>query len=94
MFVRLKESIIPLFQDIGINFVCEIEGKHHTIGYVVSELVEMHAAIDSGSILSVEFSWVHYITDWSRLGPGFFAGVNIGKRGKWSETAVQYSSTR
>ena len=76
------------------------EGEHHTIGYVVSELVEeVHSTIDSGSILSVDFAWVCYnITDWSRSGPVFFffffAGISIAKRGRWSDAAVQYSSTK
>lgn len=79
----------------ALAFVCRIEGEHHTIGYVVSELVEeVHSAIDSGSIMSVEFAWVRYITDWSRSGPGFFAGISIEKRGMWSDSAERYSSTR
>ena len=31
--------------------------------------------------MSVEFASVRYITDWSRSGPGFFAGIRIEKRG-------------
>ena len=66
-----------------LAFVCQIEGEHCTIGYVVSELVEeVHSANDSGGILSMEFAWVRYIIDWSRSGPGFFAGINIEKRGR------------
>ena len=79
----------------ALAFVCKIKEEHHTIGYVVSELVEeVHSAIDSGSIVSVEFAWVRYITDWSRSGPGFFAGVSIEKKGTWSNTAERYASTR
>ena len=74
---------------------CQIDGEHRTIGYVVGEVLEeVHTALDSGSVLSVEFAWVRYITDWSRSGPGFFAIISIEKRGRWSETAVRYSSTR
>ena len=64
--------------------VChKIEGERHTIGYVVSELVEeVHSAIDSGTILSVEFAWVRYITDWSRSGPGFFCWNKYRKKRK------------
>ena len=78
----------------ALAFVCCINGERHTIGYVVSQLVEVHSAIDSGSVTSVEFAWVRYITDWSRSGPGFFAGIGIEKRGRWSDTAERYASTR
>lgn len=45
----------------AIAFKCELDGKLHTIGYniIVSELLEeVHAALDSGSILCVELAWV------------------------------------
>lgn len=51
-------------------------------------------ALDSETAVSVEFAWVHYVTDWSKSCSGFFVGINIEKRGRWSETAVQYASTR
>ena len=79
----------------ALAFVCEIDEQWHTIGYVIRELIEeVHSAMNSGDILSVEFSWVRYITDWSRSGPGFFAGISIEKKGRWSDTAVRYASTR
>ena len=66
----------------ALAFVCQIRGKHHTIGYVVSELLdEVHGAISNGSIVSVKFSWIKYITDWTKSGPGFFAGIEIVKKG-------------
>ena len=38
----------------------------------MSELLEdVHDAINAGSIISVQFAWIRYITDWSRSGPGF-----------------------
>ena len=76
----------------GIGSFCCINGERRTIGYVVRQLVEeVHSAIDSRSIISVEFAWVRYIT-WS--GPGFYAGISIEKRGRSSETAERYSNTR
>ena len=69
----------------ALAFVCHIDGKQQIIGYVVSEVVEeVHSAIDAASIVSVKFAWVRYITDWTRSGPGFFAGVDIEKKGRWS----------
>ena len=79
----------------AVAFKCELDGKWYTIGYVVSELLEeVHAAIDSGSIVSAEFAWVRYITGWTRSGPGFFAGVAIEKKGQWSDNARRAASTR
>ena len=79
----------------AIAFKCEVDGKWQTIGYVVSELLEeVHAAINAGSILSVQFAWIRYITDWSRSGPGFFAGIAIERIGEWSSTAKRAASTR
>ena len=76
----------------ALAFVCTIEGKKHTIGYVVSELLdEVHTAYRAGNIVSVKISWVRYITDWTRSGPGFFAGVDIEKKGRWSSNAIAHS---
>ena len=79
----------------AIAFMCEVDGKWQTIGYVVSELLEeVHDAINTGSILSVQLAWIRYITDWSRSGPGFFAGIAIEKTGEWSSSAKRAASTR
>ena len=73
----------------AIAFMCEVDRKWQTIGYVVSELLdEVHAAIDAGDILSIQFAWIRYITDWSSSGPGFFAGIAIEKKGEWSFSAA------
>ena len=79
----------------ALAFVCEINGKSRTVGYVVSELLEeVHAAISDDIIISVKFSWIRYITDWTKSGPGFFAGVEIKKKGPWSPNAIKSASTR
>lgn len=93
---------VKLFHEItnprdarALAFVCQIGGKSHTIGYVVSELLEeVHAAISNNCIISVKFSWIRYVTDWSKSGPGFFAGVEIKKKGPWSLNAIKSASTR
>lgn len=79
----------------ALAFACQIEGIPYTIGYVVSELLEeVHTAINNNNIISVKFSWIRYITDWTKSGPGFYAGVEITKKGPWSQTATRSSSTR
>ena len=75
--------------------MCQLDNKPYTIGYIVSELLdEMHTAIQAGKIVSVKFSWVKYITDWTRCGPKFFAGVAIERIGPWSPQAIRSASTR
>lgn len=93
--VKLVHEASNPYDSRAIAFKCELGGKWYTIGYVVSELLEeVHAAIDSDSIVSVEFAWVRYITDWTRSGPGFFAGVAVEKKGQWSDNARRAASTR
>ena len=78
-----------------LAFVSHINGKDYTIGYVINELLEeVHKAIDDETILACDFSWVRYITDWTRSGPGFFAGIKITKKGKWSRHAVRLATTK
>ena len=72
-----------------------VNGKWHRIGYVVNEILnEVHNALNGGEIVQVEFSWVKYICDWTRSGPGFFAGVSVSKRGYWSHSVTRAASTR
>jgi len=79
----------------ALAFVCEIGGKTQRIGYIIRELLEgVHAARNAGAIVSTKFAWVRYITEWSRSGPGFFAAINIEKRGVWSANVVSLRSTK
>ena len=65
------------------------------MGYVVKEVLEdVHEAIDKEQKLSVKFNWIKYITDWTRSGPGYFAGIRISKNGDWGQKVKMYSSTR
>ena len=49
----------------ALAFVCELDGKENTIGYIVSELPdEVHDAYRAGDIVSVKLAWVRYITEW------------------------------
>lgn len=93
--VKLVHGPLNPHDSRAIAFKCEVDGQWQTIGYVVSELLEeVRAAINAGSILSVQFAWIRYITDWSRSSPGFFAGVEIAKQGEWSISAKRAASTR
>ena len=46
------------------------------------------------NIKNVIFALIHYIAEWKRSGPGFFAGVNISKSGKWPQSVVLASNTK
>ena len=42
------------------------------LAIIIKELLEtVHAAMDSKEITSVAFSWIKYITDRRRSGPGY-----------------------
>ena len=79
----------------AIAFVCLIDGKWEKIGYVVREaLSDVHAAIKKRKVLSVKYDWIKFITDWSRSGPGWFAGIAITRDGDWSREVMRCCSTR
>ena len=96
---NIPVSLVPEprnpFNSNAIAFTCMVNGKWHRIGYVVNEILnEVHNALNGGEIVQVEFSWVKYISDWTRSGPGFFAGVSVTKRGYWSHSVTRAASTR
>lgn len=65
--------------------------------FVKELLDEVHAALRNKhilNVLNVRFSWIKYITDWRRSGPGYFAGINISKNGDWDPIVTQFSSIR
>ena len=71
MSVRLNAEPTNPFDARAICFQCYHGSSWQTIGYVVREIVEdVHAAMDDGSITSVEFAWVKYKL-WKRA-PGFY----------------------
>ena len=79
----------------AIAFRAKISGKWHTIGYVVREaLPHVHMALRGNKITSVEFSWVKYMVQWTRSGPGYYAGINVTTKGKWPPEVVRSASTR
>ena len=65
------------------------------MGYIVNEILDyVHLAISRSEIVSVELSWIKYISDWTRSGPGIFAGIKVTKQGSWPHSVVKVASTR
>lgn len=76
----------------AICFKCKLHNDWMAIGYVVSELCEeVHSAFSSNSIVSVEFAWVKYKL-WKKA-PGYYAAINITRKGEWSKKIKNCSST-
>lgn len=93
--VKLQREPNNPYDPNAVAFLTLKDGKFLRIGYVVKEIShEVCNVLARGEILSVSFKWIKYITDWSRSGPGFFAGVNVTKKGKWSTAVMRASSTR
>lgn len=79
----------------AIYFSCKVDGKWSKIGYIVREaLDDVHAACAHRSILDIKVAWAKYLVSWTRSGPGFYAGVDITVRGRWSPVVRQCASTR
>ena len=79
----------------AIAFKCFIDDQWQVIGYVVKEaLDDVHSALGSNEIVNIQFAWARYLVTWTRSGPGYFAGINISKRGRWSTIVCQVASTR
>ena len=79
----------------AIVFKCKLEDKWEKIRYVVKDILdEVHSAINNNLVLEVKFQWVNYISDWTRSGPGYFAGIAVTKSGQWESNVVCFKSTR
>ena len=93
--VKIEPEPTNSYDSKAVSFMCMVEGSWQRIGYVVREtLDEVHEAIRQRNILWVKFAWVKYLLQWVRSGPGFYAGINIARRGEWSETCLKSASTR
>ena len=92
--VKMKPEPQNPFDAKAMAFVCFISGSWERIGYVVSECLDaVHSALLGNKIVSTEFNFVKYIVHWSRSGPGWYAGIEIAKRGRWPNEVVRSSST-
>ena len=59
------------------------------VGYVIRELTEeVHDALSKNEIVNVELQWIHYMFKGFASGPGFYAGIQVTRNGKWSTLAL------
>ena len=62
------------------------------MGYVVREaLTEVHSALVNDKIVEVKISWIKY-KSWKKS-PGFYAAIDITRRGEWSRLVYRARST-
>ena len=87
--VNFRLTLEPhnVFDSRAIAIEAEIDSQWKRVGYLVSEVLKcVHEALGSSKIVRVELCWVKFITHWSRSGPGWYCGINISKKGPWSNT--------
>ena len=81
------------FDSRAISFQCELNNNWHVIGYVIKELCDsVHEAITNGNIVSTNFAWVKYKV-LQTTGPGYYAAINITRRGHWPPIVHSRSNT-
>ena len=88
----LPEPLNPVDTQ-AVAFICELNGEWKQIGYVVHEALDVNEGLKKQLIVDTKFNWVKYITAWKRSGPGWYAGINITIKGRWS-AAVHNSASR
>ena len=77
----------------AIAFECYMQGKWMRVGYVIRELTEeVHDALSKNEIVNVGFQWIHYMFKGFASGPGFYAGIQVTRNGKWSTLALAKAS--
>ena len=92
--VRLMPEPDNPIDKAAIACQCYMNGKWMRIGYVIHELTaEVHDALIKNDITKVEFKWIRYMFKGFSSSPGFYAGINISRRGIWSSIAIAKSST-
>lgn len=93
--VKIEPEPNNPYDSKAISFKCMVGGSWHTIGYVVREVLDgVHEAITGGHILWVRFAWVKFLLQWTRSGPGYYAGINIAHRGEWSNKCIRSASKK
>ena len=79
----------------AIAFKCWLDDDWHRIGYIVKEALDaVHEARDNDEIINVFFKWAKYLVNWTRSGPGYYAGINITKHGQLPTAVCACASTR
>lgn len=77
----------------AISFQCLVNQSWKIIGYVIRELCEyIHDAIAKHSIVEARLSWVKYKVI-RTTGPGYYAAVNIIRKGQWPSIVRKCSNT-
>jgi len=78
----------------AIAFKCRIDSKWFKFGYAVTEVTdELHSTMRNNLVMGVTFKDIRFVCRWSKCTPGFYAAVNITKKGMWSSTVSRYAST-
>lgn len=77
----------------AIAFKLTIENCWQRIGYVVREVQEeVHTALQNDAITIVSIDRIKYVLHWKE--PGYYAGINISRRGEWSKTVTRSQSAK
>ena len=85
--VKLRPEPENPYDSKAIAFVVNLGNN------VVRDLVdEVHQALEGNLIQKTSFSWIKYLVEWPRSGPGFYCGISITKHGKWSNNAIKCQS--
>lgn len=90
--VKMSPEPTNQFDARAIAFQCHHRGTWQTIGYVVREaLDDVHEAIETCKIVSVEFAWVKYKL--LKRSPGYYTAILITRKGDWSRTVKRCCSS-
>ena len=55
-------------------------------------LQDVHKAIAEDEIMEVKFGWIKFKMNWHRSGFGWYAGIDITKKGEWSSSVQKCAS--
>ena len=91
--VRVEAEPTNPFDARAVCFKCLFGSEWKVCGYVVKELCDdMNEAMENNNIVSVEFCWVKYKI-LRTSGPGYYAAINVTRKGKWSPRVYRFAST-
>ena len=92
--VRITPEPHNCFDSRAIAVEAETNSKWERVGYLVNDVLEcVHKVLATNKLVSVEMSWVKFITHWSRSGPGWYCGIDICRKGTWSNVVCRCRST-
>ena len=91
--VKLVPEPTNPYDSHAISIQCEVGGNWKIVGYLVKEICDsIHEALDSNSVTSVKFAWIRYKIV-RKTGPGYYAGVEVTRKGEWSPAVMRSAST-